>query len=136
MHYHIKDILSFIRKYDNTGLFTKESNTKLRKYIRACLEKDSFYFIHDKAKLIGLVEWYRVTHLQPIIDRISQKKYLNSNPTGKVIWVNNMVFKPDTYIRTHYQNFINYHKNATSIMWWRFKYKRLKIHKIASTGGI
>ena len=130
MHYHIKDILKFIRLYDTSGIYKDQSNTKLRQYIRACLEKNSFYFFHNKDKLVGLVEWYRIKNCRYLVDRIRNKKFLNTNPSGKIIYVHNTVFIP-TYLTTRrFREFVRYHNNITQIIWFRHKTKKFTSIKV------
>ena len=130
MHYHIKDILKFIRLYDTSGIYKDQSNTKLRQYIRACLEKNSFYFVHIKGKLIGLVEWYRIKNCRYLVDRIRNKKFLNTNPSGKIIYVHNAVFKPSNLTMKIYKAFSRFHSNITQIIWFRHKTKKFTSIKV------
>lgn len=130
MHYKIKDILVFIRKYDDSGLFATKSNTKLRKHIRACLEKDSLCFFRDKTGLIGFVEWYHIKNCQYLVTQVRAHRFLNSNPTGKLLWVQNSVFKPNTLTMRIFRRFIKEHPTTKQILWFKHKTKKFTTFKI------
>lgn len=132
MHYHIKDLLLFIRKYDNTGLFKNKSNTELRKYIRACLHKSRFYFIIRRGELIGIVEWYRIRNCKYLLTQTQQHRYLNSNPSGNIIFIHNSVFKLGSLTVRIFKQFIRYHKNINRIIWFKHKNKKFKSIKIGN----
>jgi len=124
MHYHIRDVLSFIRTYDNTGLFSAKSNTHLRKHIRACLEKERFYFVYKDKELIGIIEWYRIKNCKYLLDTVRAGKHLNCNPSGKIIFIQNAVFKNGYLTVPILKKFIRQHKNINQVIWFKYKTKK------------
>lgn len=124
MQYHINSILKFIRTYDSSGLYKDYSNTRLRKSIRACLEKNRYYFVLRGGRIFGFIEWYRIKNCKYLVDTVRAGKHLNCNPSGKLIYVKNAVFHPG-YLTMHvFKKFVRYHKNINNVIWFRFKNKK------------
>ncbi len=130
MHYQIRDLLEFVRTHDATGLFSKKSNTQMRKHIRACLHKNRFWFVYHNHKLVGLVEWYRIKDCQYLVRQVREEKHLNCNPSGKIIYVSNAVFDKNYLTTKVFRAFVRQHKNITSIIWFRYKTKKFKSVKV------
>jgi len=132
MRYHINDILKFIRIYDTSGIYHDKSNTQLRKHIRACLEKERFYFITRSGYLLGFIEWYRIKDCQYLVRRVREKKFLNCNPSGTLIYIQNAVFRKGYLTLKVFKRFMRYHKNIKNIIWFRHKNKKFTSIKIKS----
>lgn len=124
MRYHINEILRFIRDNDSSKLYKDKSNTFLRKSIRACLEKESIYFVYRGPLLVGFIEWYRIKNCQYLVKTIRHKKYLNSNPSGRIIFVQNAVFIKGYLTLRVFKKFAKYHKNINQIIWFKNKNKK------------
>ncbi len=126
MHYRIRDMVTFIRNYDSSGILTKQSNTVLRKYVRACLEKHSFYLVYHLGVLVGLVEWYRIKDCKYLVNQVRQRKFLNSNPNGHIIYIHNAVFRDRKLTLRVFRQFSKIHINIRNIIWFRYKTKKFK----------
>ena len=124
MKYHINDILKFIRVYDTSGIYKDKSNTQLRKHIRACLHKERFYFVSRGPQMVGFIEWYRIKDCQYLVNRVREKKFLNCNPSGTLIYVQNAVFRRGYLTHRVFKRFVGYHKNIRNIIWFRHKNKK------------
>ena len=124
MRHHINDILKFIRTNDLSERYKQQSNTVLRKSIRACLQKERFYFLYRGEHLLGIIEWYRIRDCQYLVKIVKEKKYLNCNPSGKIIYIKNAVFKKGYLTPKVFKRFVRYHKSITNIIWFRHKNKK------------